>query len=184
MAVTGRTIAAVGTTAELLAEGYGNAVETIDCSGMVVMPGLIVRLKPAQTLACLPNVVPDRQRQRQCGWLAVVIRPRVWLLPTQDAHMHTDYASVRGVAQDVANWMQKGLALYSKHRKAPETHAAVSRAGTRLAILEALKAGTTTFGDYLEAYDGWAESFVEAGVRARLTPNINALPATGEMRFR
>jgi hypothetical protein len=69
VAVTGRTIAAVGTTAELLAEGYGNAVETIDCSGMVVMPGLIVRLKPAQTLACLPNVVPASVSASVAGWL-------------------------------------------------------------------------------------------------------------------
>eukprot|EP01046_Picozoa_sp_COSAG06_P059410 COSAG06_NODE_12278_length_1400_cov_1.176018_3_plen_74_part_00 len=59
MAVTGRTIAAVGTTAELLAEGYGNAVETIDCSGMVVMPGLIVRLKPASSDSyCRPASAP------------------------------------------------------------------------------------------------------------------------------
>ena len=59
VAVTGRTIAAVGTTAELLAEGYGNAVETIDCSGMVVMPGLIVRLKPASSDSyCRPASAP------------------------------------------------------------------------------------------------------------------------------
>ena len=96
--------------------------------------------------------------------------------------MHTNYASVRGVAQDVANWMQKGLAPYSKHQKAGG--AEISRAGTRLAVLEALKAGTTTFGDYLEAYDGWAETFVEAGVRTVLTPNINALPAEGEALLR
>ena len=96
--------------------------------------------------------------------------------------MHSNYASVRGVAQDVANWMQKGLAPYSKHQKA--AGADIARAGTRLAILEALKAGTTTFGDYLEAYNGWAESFVDAGVRAVLTPNINALPAEGENQIR
>lgn len=90
--------------------------------------------------------------------------------------MHTHYASVRGVAQDVANWMQKGLAPYSKHQRG----ATVARAGTRLAVLEALKAGTTTFGDYLEAYEGWPEVYVEAGVRAVLTPNINALPAEGD----
>ena len=32
-----------------------------------------------------------------------------------DVHMHTVYAVVRGVAQDVANWMQKGLAPFSRH---------------------------------------------------------------------
>ena len=32
-----------------------------------------------------------------------------------DAHMHTTLAIVRGVAQDVANWMQRALAPYSRH---------------------------------------------------------------------
>ena len=32
-----------------------------------------------------------------------------------DAHMHTPLAIVRGVAQDVAHWMQKALAPYSRH---------------------------------------------------------------------
>jgi 5-methylthioadenosine/S-adenosylhomocysteine deaminase len=32
-----------------------------------------------------------------------------------DAHMHTPLAIVRGVAQDVRNWMQEALAPYSRH---------------------------------------------------------------------
>ena len=88
-----------------------------------------------------------------------------------DAHMHTPYAIVRGVAQDVANWMQRGLAVYSRHLLP-----AASLAGTRLNVLEAIKTGTTTMGDYATPYDGWADIFAEVGVRAVLTPTINALP--------
>lgn len=88
-----------------------------------------------------------------------------------DAHTHTPLAIVRGVAQDVAHWMQKALAPYSRHIT-PEA----ALAGTRLNVLEALKAGTTTLGDYAHPYPGWGEVFEEAGVRARLTPTINALP--------
>jgi len=91
-----------------------------------------------------------------------------------DAHMHTRYAIVRGVAQDVSHWMQKGLAPFARHIS---TQAA--RAGTRLNVLEALMAGTTTLGDFLDPYPGWAECYVEAGVRARLTPTINAFPPAG-----
>lgn len=43
VAIKNDSIAAVGTTAELLTAGYGDSAETIDCAGMVVMPGLIVR---------------------------------------------------------------------------------------------------------------------------------------------
>lgn len=91
-----------------------------------------------------------------------------------DAHMHTPWAAARGVAQDVANWMQKALSPYAKHMS-PEA----SVAGTRLNVLEALKFGTTTFGDYATPQPGWGEVFAEYGVRARLTPTINALPKGG-----
>ncbi len=91
-----------------------------------------------------------------------------------DAHMHTPLAIARGVAQDVANWMQKGLAPYARHL----TNEAMV-AGTQLNVIEAIKTGTTTFGDYYKPVPGWAEFFAEVGVRARLTPNINALPPGG-----
>lgn len=91
-----------------------------------------------------------------------------------DAHMHTPLAIVRGVAQDVAHWMQRALAPYSCHLT-PEA----ARAGSRLNILEALKAGTTTMVDYTRPFPGWADTYVQIGVRARLTPTINALPPGG-----
>ena len=91
-----------------------------------------------------------------------------------DAHMHTPWAIARGVAQDVAHWMQKALAPYSRHLT-PEA----ALAGAKLNVLEALKAGTTTMVDYTQPIPGWAEFFVQTGVRGRLTPNINALPRGG-----
>ncbi len=91
-----------------------------------------------------------------------------------DAHMHTPLAVVRGVAQDVSNWMQMALAPYWRHIT-PEA----ALAGTRLNVLEAIKAGTTTTVDFAKPYPGWAEVFEGAGVRARLTPTINAMPPGG-----
>ncbi len=96
-----------------------------------------------------------------------------------DGHMHTPLAIVRGVAQDVSNWMQAALAPYSRHLS-PES----ALAGTRLNVLEALRSGTTTMGDYTKPYDGWAEVFVDAGVRAVLTPTINAMPPGGMAGWR
>ena len=43
-----------------------------------------------------------------------------------DAHIHTPWAIARGVAQDVAHWMQKALAPYARHltpRGIPGRHA-------------------------------------------------------------
>ena len=91
-----------------------------------------------------------------------------------DAHMHTAWAVARGVAQDVAYWMQRGLAPFARHLL-PR----LALAGTRLNVLEALRCGTTTMGDFGTPYEGWADIFVEYGVRAVLTPTINALPRGG-----
>ena len=96
-----------------------------------------------------------------------------------DAHMHTPLAIVRGVAQDIHHWMQRGLAPYARHIS---PYAAL--AGTRLNVLEAIKAGTTTLGDYATPHDGWGDVFEHAGVRAVLTPTINALPASGMAGWR
>ncbi|MCB0124728.1 MAG: amidohydrolase family protein, partial [Caldilineaceae bacterium] len=130
VAIDGKTIVAVGSTTELIAQFQAN--ETIDASGHALLPGLI------------------------------------------DAHMHTPLAIVRGVAQDVRNWMQSALAPYNRHIT-PEA----ALAGVKLNVLEALKAGTTTMGDYTKPIPGWADVFDAVGVRARLTPTINALPPGG-----
>lgn len=91
-----------------------------------------------------------------------------------DAHMHTQLAALRGVAQDVRHWMQLALAPYDRHLS---DEAAL--AGSRLNIIEALKAGTTTMLDYDTPLPGWAEFYQQVGVRARLAPVINALPPEG-----
>ncbi len=91
-----------------------------------------------------------------------------------DAHMHTPLAILRGIAQDVAHWMQRALAPYSRN-----LDDGARLAGCRLNAIEALKAGTTIHVDYTAPFDGWAEFYASLGVRARLTPLISALPTGG-----
>jgi 5-methylthioadenosine/S-adenosylhomocysteine deaminase len=71
-----------------------------------------------------------------------------------DAHMHTTLAILRGVAQDVSNWMQQALAPYTRHMNSKS-----SVAGSKLNAVEALKAGTTTHCDYGVIYDGWGDFY-------------------------
>ncbi len=113
-------------------------------------------------------------KTRFCAWETIDAEGCAVLPGLIDAHMHTPLAIVRGVAQDVAHWMQRALAPYSRHLT-PDA----ALAGSRLNVLEALKAGTTTLVDYARPVPGWAEIFERVGVRARLTPTINALPAGG-----
>jgi 5-methylthioadenosine/S-adenosylhomocysteine deaminase len=89
-----------------------------------------------------------------------------------DAHMHLHLALLRGLAQDTSNWMLYGLGPFSAHLT-PEA----GNAGARLALVEALKAGTTTFGDYGPHMDETCRFMQQAGVRARVTGFIREVPS-------
>jgi len=91
-----------------------------------------------------------------------------------DAHMHTPLSILRGVAQDVANWMQRALAPYTRHLNQD-----ARMAGCRLNAIEALLAGTTTHVENTNAFPGWALFYSGLGVRARLAPMVNDLPPGG-----
>ncbi|NLW23106.1 MAG: amidohydrolase family protein [Tissierellia bacterium] len=84
-----------------------------------------------------------------------------------DGHMHTGLAIMRGLAQDTNNWMMYGLQPFDN---------AVTReeklAGSRLAIIEAIKAGTTTFGDYERDMDPVCEFIYKVGVRGNIASTI------------
>ncbi len=93
-----------------------------------------------------------------------------------DAHMHTQLAIIRGYCQDVPEyeWMHKTVAPLMKHAKNEHI-----LAGSRLAVLEALKTGTTTFGDYGNNMEIITEEiYLKNGLRAAITETINSIPVT------
>ena len=90
-----------------------------------------------------------------------------------DGHIHTGLSLLRGEAQDVPEieWMLKTIAPFSRHRK-PEHNIK----GSALGVLEAMKAGTTTFGEIGGDMGPTAEKvFMPAGVRANLANTINEI---------
>jgi 5-methylthioadenosine/S-adenosylhomocysteine deaminase len=81
-----------------------------------------------------------------------------------DAHMHTGLAVARGLAQDTNNWMMYGIQPFDG-----VISQAARDAGSRLAIIEAIRAGTTTIGDF-EYEMGEVCSFIErVGARGQIT---------------
>lgn len=60
-----------------------------------------------------------------------------------DGHMHTACNIMRGLAQDTNNWMMYGLQPFDNVVTDEERDA-----GSCVAIIEAVRAGTTTLGDY------------------------------------
>ena len=65
-----------------------------------------------------------------------------------DAHMHTFDDILRGLAQDTNNWMMYGVQPFENVTTPEEQDI-----GGRLGIIEAIKAGTTTLGDYGKTMD-------------------------------
>ncbi len=81
-----------------------------------------------------------------------------------DAHLHTGMCLLRGLAQDLSHWMMHGIGPFRPH-----LGDAQMEAGSRLAIVEALHAGTTTFGDYGWRMDPVCRFLERVGARGVLT---------------
>ncbi|GGK35111.1 N-ethylammeline chlorohydrolase [Caldalkalibacillus thermarum] len=88
-----------------------------------------------------------------------------------DAHIHTGISLFRGTAQDMANWMHKGLWPFMKHMTEED-----SVKGSLVNIIEGIKAGTTTFCDYDSPMSRIVEHYARIGARARVCEMINELP--------
>ncbi|MCR3955186.1 MAG: amidohydrolase family protein [Gudongella sp.] len=84
-----------------------------------------------------------------------------------DAHMHTGFGIMRGLAQDTGNWMMYGLQPFDNVLTENERNA-----GSKLGIIEAVKAGTTTLGDYETNMEFVAGFIHRLGARGNLTHMI------------
>jgi 5-methylthioadenosine/S-adenosylhomocysteine deaminase len=92
-----------------------------------------------------------------------------------NAHTHAPMVLFRGIADDLRlmDWLQK----YIFPAEAKNVTAEFVRAGTRLAALEMIHSGTTTFVDMYYFEDQVAEAAKEAGMRAVAGETIIGFPA-------
>jgi 5-methylthioadenosine/S-adenosylhomocysteine deaminase len=84
-----------------------------------------------------------------------------------DAHMHTAMCVLRGLAQDTRHWMMYGLGPFTAHLS-PEA----MDSGSQLAIVEGLKAGTTTFADFGWSMDSVCRFLQRVGARGAIAVTI------------
>ena len=131
VAIRGRTIEALGTTAELVSR-FPDA-RRLDASGRIVMPGLV------------------------------------------NAHTHVPMSLFRGLADDLElmDWL-KGHIFPAEARFVDEEFV---RWGTRLACLELLRGGVTTFADMYYFEDAIAEEAARCGIRAVVGETLIDFPA-------
>ena len=92
-----------------------------------------------------------------------------------NAHTHAPMVLFRGIADDLKlmDWLQK----YIFPAEARNVTAEFVKAGTRLAALEMIRSGTTTFVDMYYFEDQVAEVAKEAGMRAVAGETIIGFPA-------
>ncbi|GAE27573.1 S-adenosylhomocysteine deaminase [Halalkalibacter wakoensis JCM 9140] len=88
-----------------------------------------------------------------------------------DAHLHSYWGILRGVAQDTSMWMHKGVGPFRRYLTDENR-----LAGSKMNILEGLAAGTTTFCDYSTPILDIAQFYKQLGARARLTCFIKEVP--------
>lgn len=86
-----------------------------------------------------------------------------------DGHMHTACNIMRGLAQDTNNWMMFGLQPFDNAVTDQERDA-----GSRVAILEAIRAGTTTLGDYESKMEHVCAFIDKVGARGNIAQTIRA----------
>lgn len=97
-----------------------------------------------------------------------------------DAHMHTSMCAMRGVAQDVGNWMMHGAGPFSTNCTDKER-----AAGCMLGVTEAVLNGTTTIGEDGNNIPELFSYIEKLGVRGNISVRVReALPliyAPGEL---
>ncbi len=96
-----------------------------------------------------------------------------------DAHIHTGLTLLRGEGQDVPEieWMLKTMAPFSRHTT--KEHNII---GSELGVLEALKSGTTTFGEIGNDLAETIEKvYLPGGVRANVANTINEIGLDSRM---
>src|SRR5580765_6422079 len=91
-----------------------------------------------------------------------------------NTHTHAPMVMYRGLADDLAlmDWLQKYIFPAEAKTVSPE----MVRTGTRLAALEMIESGTTTFADMYYFEEEIAKATVQAGLRAVLGQTIIQFP--------
>lgn len=166
------TPAATGAEADLLI--LGGTVVTMDANrriiedgGLAIRDGEIVAIGAHQEVAA--------------AWTAaetIAAGPHDIVIPGLiNAHGHAAMTLMRGIADDLAlmDWLEN----YIFPAEAEVVDSAFVRAGTRLAALEMIRGGTTTFADMYYFSDDEAEVVDEVGLRAIIGETLIEFPVPG-----
>ncbi len=144
---------------------------TLDASRRIISPGAVAIDGPTIVAVDRADVIASRYDAAD----TIDARGRVVLPGLVNAHTHAPMVLYRGLADDLAlrEWLERYIFPAEAQTVTPE----FVRAGTRLAVLEMIESGTTTFADMYYFEEAIAEEARRAGLRAVLGQTIIQFPA-------
>jgi 5-methylthioadenosine/S-adenosylhomocysteine deaminase len=148
----------------------GGTVVTMDTGGRVLAPGAVAIDGRDIVAVDTPEVIAARYTPGD----SLDATDQVVLPGLINTHTHAPMVLYRGLADDLAlmDWLQK----YIFPAEAKTVSPAFVRAGTRLAVLEMIQSGTTTYTDMYYFEEEIARATRDAGVRGVLGQTIIEFP--------
>ena len=148
----------------------GGTVVTMDGAGRVLTPGALAidggEIVAVDTVAAVRAAYRGRQTIDATG--------QVVLPGLINTHTHAPMVLYRGLADDLAlmEWLERYIFPAEARTVSPE----FVRAGTRLAVLEMIQSGTTTFADMYYFEEAIADETRRAGLRGVLGQTVIQFP--------
>ena len=148
----------------------GGIVVTMDGSGRVLSPGAVAVDGRDIVAVDTPQAIAARFAGRE----AIDATGQVVMPGLINTHTHAPMVLYRGLADDLAlmDWLQKYIFPAEAKTVTPE----FVRAGTRLAALEMIRSGTTTYADMYYFEEEIAKVTRDAGLRGVLGQTIIQFP--------
>src|SRR4030095_15121052 len=148
----------------------GGNVLTMDAGGRVLSPGAIALEGRAFVAAATVEAIS----QRFAAATTINATGQIVLPGLINTHTHAPMVLYRGLADDLAlsEWLEKYIFPAEAKTVSPE----FVRAGTRLAALEMIESGTTTFVDMYYFEEEIAKETRAAGLRGVLGQTVIQFP--------
>jgi 5-methylthioadenosine/S-adenosylhomocysteine deaminase len=148
----------------------GGDVVTMDGSRRILSPGAVA----VDGTAIVAVDTPEAIAKAFAGAETIEAAGHVVLPGLVNTHTHAPMVMYRGLADDLAlmDWLQKYIFPAEAKTVTPE----MVRVGTRLAVLEMIQSGTTTFADMYYFEEEIARATKAAGLRGVLGETIIGFP--------
>ena len=148
----------------------GGTVITQNATHEIVSPGAVAIDGSDIVEVGTPDAIAAKYRASE----TLEARDDIILPGLINTHTHAPMVMYRGLADDLAlmDWLQKYIFPAEAKTVSPE----MVRTGTKLAALEMIESGTTTFADMYYFEEEIAKTTVEAGLRAVLGQTIIQFP--------